>query len=147
MWHFPAPSNSGHTCLICLPPSRLPPLSAYLPLPAARPPVENAYYIVAVSGGTVLSNQPTGIRSRNAVNSDCQRWRVEYGDVNHKDHVAIRNVSDGKWLRASLGEPSGEVVTANEKQWWIIEEGSSPGSCWYVLYGSSGDDENNQVTY
>ncbi|KAM0718779.1 hypothetical protein Q7P37_005850 [Cladosporium fusiforme] len=129
MWYYPPPSNHGHSCLICLPPSRFPPPSSYLPPPAAKAP-EGAYYIVAVSGGTVLSNQAGGIRSQNAVNSDIQRWRVEYGDISHENHVAIRNVSDGKWLRALTDDACGEVVTADERQWWTIEEGPSPGSCW-----------------
>ena len=91
-------------------------------------PPDSAYYIVAVSGGTVLSKTPDGICTKDAVNSDTQRWRVEYG--NEDNRLALMNVSDGKWLRASTGAAYGLVNTSIEKQWWVIEEGDSPGSCW-----------------
>lgn len=126
MWHTSNLAGVGScNCYLCQP--KLP-LSTYLPRPAARAPLENAYYIVAVSGGTVLSKRPDGIFNKDAVNSDTQRWRVEYGD--EENRVALMNVSDGKWLRAHTGAAYGQVDTSDEKQWWVIEEGSSPGSCW-----------------
>lgn len=126
MWHTSNLAGVGScSCYLCQP--KLP-LSTYLPRPAARAPLENAYYIVAVSGGTVLSTSPNGIVNKDAVNSDTQRWRVEYGD--QENRVALMNVSDGKWLRAQTGAAYGQVNTSDEKQWWVIEEGSSPGSCW-----------------
>lgn len=81
----------------------------------------------------MLSKQPDGIHSLEAWNSDSQRWRVEYAGSGLENHVAIKNVSDSKWLRALTGDSNGEVVTADEKQWWTVEEGPSPGSCWYVI--------------
>ncbi|GAB7326839.1 hypothetical protein MBLNU13_g10772t2 [Cladosporium sp. NU13] len=124
MWHTSTlPGFGSCDCYLCQP--KLP---TYLPRPAARAPRENAYYIVAVSGGTVLSKRPDGIFNKDAVNSDTQRWRVEYGD--EANRVALMNVSDGKWLRAFSSAAYGHVDTSEEKQWWVIEEGTSPGSCW-----------------
>lgn len=117
------------SCYLCRPQI---PLSAYLPRPAARAPPQSAYYIVAVSGGAVLSKCLDGVASCDAVNSNTQRWRVEYGDDESEQEglVAFMNVSDGKWLRAASGSAYGFVDTAEEKQWWVLEEGVSPGSCW-----------------
>lgn len=124
MWHTSTlPGFGSCDCYLCQP--KLP---TYLPRPAARAPRENAYYIVAVSGGTVLSKRPDGIFNKDAANSDTQRWRVEYGD--DANRVALMNVSDGKWLRAFTSAAYGHVDTSEEKQWWVIEEGTSPGSCW-----------------
>jgi hypothetical protein len=99
-----------------------------LPPPPTRAPLEHAYYIVAVSGGAVLSKKSDGILNCDAVNSETQRWRVEYDDDG--DRVAFMNVSDNKWLRAAGGAAFGFVDTSEEKQWWVLEEGTSPGSCW-----------------
>jgi hypothetical protein len=81
----------------------------------------------------VLSKKGGGVLNCEAVNSEAQRWRVEYDD----DHagggenlVAFMNVADGKWLRATGGAAFGYVDTSEEKQWWVLEEGTSPGSCW-----------------
>jgi hypothetical protein len=81
-----------------------------------------------VSGGAVLSKKPDGILNCDAVNSETQRWRVQYDDEG--DRVAFMNVSDNKWLRAAGGAAFGFVDTSEEKQWWVLEEGTSPGSCW-----------------
>jgi hypothetical protein len=81
----------------------------------------------------VLSKRPDGILNCEAVNSETQRWRVEYSDADDDDgatRVAFMNVSDGKWLRAAGGTAYGFVDTSEQKQWWILEEGTSPGSCW-----------------
>jgi len=77
----------------------------------------------------VLSKKPGGIVNCDAVNSDTQRWRVEY-ETDGENRVAFKNVSDGKWLRATGGAAYGFVDTSDEKQWWVMEEGTSPGSCW-----------------
>jgi hypothetical protein len=138
MWH-PSPLLPGAgscNCYLCRPPSSAsnkPPLSAYLPPAPTRAPLEHAYYIVAVSGGAVLSKKPDGILNCNAVNSETQRWRVEYGGDDGDggmSRVAFMNVSDNKWLRAAGGAAFGFVDTSEEKQWWVLEEGTSPGSCW-----------------
>lgn len=130
MWHTSTFAGARSCdCYLCQPQI---PLSAYLPRPAARAPLENAYYIVAVAGGTVLSKRPDGIFNKNAANSDTQRWRVEYGE--DENHVALMNVSDGKWLRAFSGASYGRVDTSEEKQWWVMEAGTSPGSCWYDIF-------------
>jgi hypothetical protein len=139
MWHpLPLPPGAGSCdCHLCRPLSfshKSVPLNSYLAPPPARAPRETSYYIVAVSGGAVLSKKPDGVLNCDAVNSEAQRWWVEYAD----DHgggggvsrVAFRNVSDGKWLRAAGGAAYGFVDTSEEKQWWIMEEGRSPGSCW-----------------
>ena len=80
----------------------------------------------------MLSKRPDGIFNKDAVNSGTQRWRVEYDDHDNRDatRVALMNVSDGKWLRAFTSAAYGRVDTSEEKQWWVIEEGTSPGSCW-----------------
>lgn len=80
----------------------------------------------------MLSKRPDGVASCDAVNSNTQRWRVEYGDDGSEREglVAFMNVFDGKWLRAASGGAYGFVDTAEEKQWWVLEEGVSPGSCW-----------------
>jgi hypothetical protein len=80
----------------------------------------------------VLSKKPDGILNCEAINSETQRWRVEYGDGEDggESRVAFMNVSDGKWLRATGGAAFGYVDTSEEKQWWVLEEGVSPGSCW-----------------
>lgn len=81
----------------------------------------------------MLSKKRDGVLNCDAVNSDTQRWRVEYGEHEHagnQNRVAFRNVSDGKWLRAAGGDAYGFVDTSEEKQWWVLEEGVAPGSCW-----------------
>jgi hypothetical protein len=140
MWHAsPLYSGAGPCdCYLCRSPSFIssnkPPLNAYLPPLTTRAPLEHAYYVVAVSGGAVLSKKPDGILNCEAVNSETQRWRVEYGDDDDDDEgqirVALMNVFDGKWLRAAGGAAYGYVDTSEEKQWWVLEEGISPGSCW-----------------
>jgi hypothetical protein len=128
MWQSPTPASvASCNCYLCRP---KPPQITYLPRPASRAPLEDAYYIVAVSGGTVLSKQPDGLFAKDASNSDSQRWRVEYEDDQAGNRVALLNVADGKWLRAFSGAAYGRVDTSDEKQWWVMEEGGSPGSCW-----------------
>jgi len=132
MWHSSTliPGAGSCDCYLCRSPSNNKlPLSAYLAPPPDRAPRENAYYVVAVSGGAVLSKKPGGIVNCDAVNSDTQRWRVEY-ETDGENRVAFKNVSDGKWLRATGGAAYGFVDTSDEKQWWVMEEGTSPGSCW-----------------
>jgi hypothetical protein len=81
----------------------------------------------------VLSKKGDEVLNCEAVNSETQRWRVEYDDDHAgggENRVAFMNVSDGKWLRATGGAAFGYVDTSEEKQWWVLEEGTSPGSCW-----------------
>ena len=79
----------------------------------------------------MLSKRPDGILNCDVVNSETQRWRVEYSEGHDgEDRVAFMNVSDNKWLRATGGGAFGFVDTSEDKQWWVLEEGVSPGSCW-----------------
>lgn len=130
MWESSILARPDHQCPLCPPASELPPLSAYLRPEPAKPPVENEYYVVSVNGGAVLSNCGGSVVVRDAVNSDSQRWRVVYGDGDGGDRVALRSVWDDRWLKALDVDGTGRVSTSDERQWWILEEGPSPGSCW-----------------
>lgn len=94
----------------------------------SKMPADGAFYIVTVSGGTVVDKQSNGVFDRNAEEeSSSQHWTVEYGDS--PTQVAFQNASNGGWLRAFTGAAYGKV-DCGEKQWWTLEKGPSPGSCW-----------------
>ena len=89
------------------------------------------FYIVTVSGGQCLEKTSAGLVDKDASNSDAQRWTLEYGT--NENTVAFQNVSNGQYLFASNGAAYGKIDTSIVKQWWTLEEGRSPGSCWWVF--------------
>ncbi|KAK4579848.1 hypothetical protein LTR86_000049 [Recurvomyces mirabilis] len=92
-------------------------------------PESTSFFIVAANGGMVAQKTPGGIYNKIADHTNtAQRWTLEYGDE-AGTKVAFQNVSNGQWLRASSGAAAGKV-DLGDKQWWTLEQGRAPGSCW-----------------
>ncbi|KAK3673917.1 hypothetical protein LTR78_006119 [Recurvomyces mirabilis] len=92
-------------------------------------PESTSFFIVAANGGMVAQKTPAGIYNKIADHTNtAQRWTLEYGDE-AGTKVAIQNVSNGQWLRATSGAAAGKV-DLGDKQWWTLEQGRAPGSCW-----------------
>ena len=92
-----------------------------------------AFYVTSVSNGLVLANQPNS-RPSGVVAANCgdkgddEKWIIEAGDK--PDVVALKNASNGQYLRAEGGRNSSKAGTG-DKQWWAISRDRvlAPGAC------------------
>jgi len=97
------------------------------------PESDKAFYVTSVSNGHVLANQansrPSGVVASNRGDKgNDEKWIIEAGDK--PNVVALRNASNGKYLRAEGGKNSSKAGTG-EKQWWTISSDRvlAPGAC------------------
>lgn len=88
-----------------------------------------ASFIIAIVGGNVVENKSNGLFNCTSSSSNsAQHWTIEYSKDN-ANVVAFQNASDGQYLRAKSGKAYAETTTG-DKQWWTLEQGHAPGSCW-----------------
>jgi hypothetical protein len=92
-----------------------------------------AFYVTSVSNGLILANQynskPSGVVASNRGDKgDDEKWIIEAGD--QPNVVALKNASNGKYLRAEAGRNGGKAGTG-DKQWWKISSDrvTAPGAC------------------
>lgn len=92
-----------------------------------------AFYVTSVSNGLVLANQPNS-RPSGVVAANCgdkgddEKWIIETGDK--PNVVALKNASNGQYLRAEGGRNSAKAGTGVE-EWWTISRDRvfAPGAC------------------
>lgn len=94
-------------------------------------PKDGAYYISAVSGGNCVTKTTNGLLDKYCDGSSAQHWTIEAGDEPNK--VAFQNAENGEYLFVVQGYKWGKIDTSSTKQWWILEKGTSPGTCWWVM--------------
>ena len=92
-----------------------------------------ALYVTSVSNGLILANQPNSkpsgvVASNRGDKGDDEKWIIEAGDK--PNVVALRNASNGKYLRAEGGR-NGSKAGTGDKQWWTISSDRvlAPGAC------------------
>jgi len=88
-----------------------------------------AFYIITVSGGTVVEKSTSGLLDKDASGDKAQHWTLEY-DGDSETKVAFQNASNGQYLNCTSGAAYGKIDTSGTKQWWTLEKGKSPGSYW-----------------
>lgn len=92
----------------------------------------SAFYIVTVAGGKCLDNTQSSNGVLDCIPKDSagQKWVIETSDSD-PNIVAFKSCADGKYLRNN--EPNkinwGRIGMGDEKQWWTLEQGRTPGSC------------------
>lgn len=87
-------------------------------------------FIIAVTGGHVAEFQQSGIKTGVSDSSKKdQHWTIEYSP-DKENVVAFQNARNGQYMRALTGAAYGTISTGKEKQWWTLEQGHAPGSCW-----------------
>ncbi|KAK5126151.1 hypothetical protein LTR85_011507 [Meristemomyces frigidus] len=88
-----------------------------------------SFFLIAVNGGRVTEKKSNGLFDCTSDSSNAaQHWTVET-DPSNDNIVAFQNASNGQYLRAFVGTAAGKVDTG-DKQWWTMEPGHAPGSCW-----------------
>ena len=91
---------------------------------------DGAFYLVTVSGGTVVEKTGTGIFDKTAeAGNKAQQWTIEY-EGDNESKVAFKNASDGTFLRATSGAAYGKLECAATKQYWTLEKGGPNGTVW-----------------
>lgn len=92
-----------------------------------------AFYVTSVSNGLILANQPNSkpsgvVASNRGDKGDDEKWIIEAGDK--PNVIALKNASNGKYLRAE-GNRNGSKAGTGDKQWWTISSDRvlAPGAC------------------
>ena len=92
-----------------------------------------AFYVTSVSNGLILANQPNSkpsgvVASNRGDKGDDEKWIIEAGDK--PNVVALKNASNGQYLRAEGGK-NGSKAGTGDKQWWMISKDRvlAPGAC------------------
>lgn len=89
--------------------------------------------VVAVLGGHVVAiDKANGIKTQLYNDSKDQQWEIERPNANKPEEFALKNLQDGKYLRAPNGNAY-TPCTTGDKQMWAAEAGEAPGSFWYGL--------------
>lgn len=91
------------------------------------------FYVTSVSNGLILANQPNSkpsgvVASNRGDKGDDEKWIIEAGDK--PNVVALKNASNGRYLRAEGGR-NGSKAGTGDKQWWTISSDRvlAPGAC------------------
>jgi len=89
---------------------------------------DGAIYIVALCGGLCVEKMPEGLKDNDCKGNKTQQWTVEYGG--NENEIAFQNVGNGEWLFMTKGAQWAKCDTSTKKQWWTLQKGEAPGSCW-----------------
>nr|POE47331.1 hypothetical protein CFP56_00662 [Quercus suber] len=108
--------------------------------------------ITTVAGGTCVTRNGNVVNNQTRSSAPAQQWILEAGSKGQT--FAFRNVEDGKYLHANNGAASAAVGTG-AKQFWLLEPGAAPGSCFLrcedypnaYLTNKSGSPHNGNVVY
>ena len=90
----------------------------------------STFAISTITRGLVVNVTAAGTKTSQydaSGQTQSQLWTIEKsGDGNS---VAFKNVSNGKYLRASK-PGDGAPCEMGDVQWWTLQNGDSPGSWW-----------------